>query len=146
MFDIADHKVQYYLDRFLHPQNINAQDLGPRGLIGVIGEVGSLEGAIMLAFGTPWYSERVTIDEHFSFVDPAHRASSHAKSLIAYAKHMTDELRKVDETVKLVIGVLSTKRTAAKVRLYERQLQPSGAFFVYPAPDSIAPPKALYRI
>jgi hypothetical protein len=58
---------------------------------------------------------------------------------------MVDLLREKHPTIKLMIGVLSTKRAAAKVRLYERQLTPAGAFFVHPPPANIEPPRHLYR-
>lgn len=145
MCTISDAKVDHYLDRILTPPTDAAEDHGPRGIIGVIGPVGALEAVIMLAFGSPWYSDEITLDEHFNFVDPEHRASDHAKTLIGYAKHIVDEVRVTHHDFKLVIGVLSTKRAAAKVRLYERQLTPAGAFFVYPAPDNLDPPRNLYR-
>lgn len=144
MLPIAERKVDYYIDRLIEPRNIAANDTGPRGLIGVIGEK-KLEGAIMLSFGSPWYSDEITMDEFLNFVDPVHRSSNHAKTLIAYAKHMVDQLRLTYHDLKLMIGVLSTKRAAAKVRLYERQLTAAGCFFIYPAPDNIEPPRHLYR-
>ncbi|MCA6108091.1 GNAT family N-acetyltransferase [Bradyrhizobium cenepequi] len=137
-------KTDFYINRLLDPKNIVAEDAGPRGLIGVIGGA-RLEGVIMLSFGSPWYSDQITVDEHLNFVDPAHRDSGHAKTLISYAKHMVDLLRVNHPEVRLVIGVLSTKRAAAKVRLYERQLTPAGAFFVHPPPENIDPPRHLYR-
>lgn len=140
MFAISDTKVDYYIDRLLHPASIAPTDTGPRGFIGVIGPVGALEGCIMLTVGSVWYSEEWSLDEHLNFVDPSHRASNHAKALISFAKDCADKVG-----VRLVIGVLSTKRTAAKVRLYERQLTPAGAFFVHPAPPDVSPPRQLYR-
>lgn len=144
MLPMSERKVDYHIDRLLNPENITADDAGPRGLIGVIG--GScLEGCIMLSFGSTWYSDEINVDEYLNFVDPAHRNSNHAKTLISYAKHMVDQLRVTYHDLKLMIGVLSTDRTAAKVRLYERQLVPAGVFFVHPAPDNINPPRHLYR-
>lgn len=140
MFPISDCKVDFYLDRLLHPERIKPDDMGPRGFIGVIGQPALLEGCIMLTVGSTWYSEELNLDEHFNFVDPEHRASNHAKALIDFAKHCSDQIG-----IRLVIGVLSTKRTAAKVRLYERRLTPAGAFFIYPAPDDVSPPTRLYR-
>lgn len=145
MLPISERKVQHHIDRMIHPETVMIDDTGPRGIIGVIGKIGSLEGAIMLAFGSPWYSEKITMDEYLNFVDPVHRSSDHAKALIGYAIHIVDQVRKVHHDLKLVIGVLSTKRTAAKVRLYERQLTPSGAFFVHPPPDNLDSPQRLYR-
>jgi hypothetical protein len=144
MVPYSEKKTDYYIDRLLDPKSIVANDTGPRGLIGVIGQE-HLEGAIMLSFGSPWYSDEINVDEYLNFVDPAHRNSEHAKTLIAYAKHMVDLLREKHPTIKLMIGVLSTKRAAAKVRLYERQLTPAGAFFVHPPPANIEPPRHLYR-
>ncbi len=146
MLPISERKVQYHIDRMLHPEIISLEDTGPRGIIGVIGEPGKLEGAIMLAFGSMWYSEVITLDEFLNFVDPSHRNSNHAKALIGYAKHIVDQVRLTHADVKLVIGILSTKRTAAKVRLYERQLTPCGSFFIYPTPDDLDPPERRYRI
>lgn len=140
MFPISDRKVQFYLDRLLNPKSIAPTDMGPRGFIGVIGPVGALEGCIMLTVGSVWYSEEFSLDEHFNFVDPAHRQSDHAKALISFAKHCADKVG-----IKLVIGVLSTKRTAAKVRLYERQLTPAGSFFVHPPPQDVEPMTRRYR-
>lgn len=130
MFSISEQKVDYYITRLLHPETIGPTDTGPRGFIGVIGPVGALEACIMLTVGSVWYSEDWTLDEHLNFVDPAHRQSEHAKALISYAKHCADKIG-----IRLVIGVLSTHRTAAKVRLYGQMLTPSGAFFVHPAPQ-----------
>ena len=140
LFSISDTKVEYYIDRLLNPGRIASDDTGPRGFIGVIGPVGALEGCIMLTVGSVWYSEDWTLDEHLNFVDPAHRSSNHAKALIDFAKDCADKVG-----VRLVIGVLSTKRTAAKVRLYERRLTPAGCFFIHPPPDNISPPTKFYR-
>lgn len=139
-FKISDRKVQFYLDRLLHPDLIPRDDTGPRGFIGVIGPVNALEACIMLTLGSVWYSEEISLDEHLNFVDPTHRASSHAKALISYAKFVAEQTG-----IRLVIGVLSTKRTAAKVRLYERQLTPAGCFFLHPPPDNADGPRKSYR-
>lgn len=140
MFNLSDRKVEYYISRLLHPDSISLDDTGPRGFIGVIGSIGALEGCIMLTVGSVWYSEDFTLDEHLNFVDPAHRSSNHAKALIEFAKGCADRIG-----IRLVIGILSTKRTAAKVRLYERQLTPAGVFFIHPAQDGVHPTTRLYR-
>ncbi len=146
---LAPEKVDYHIDRLLEPQNIVANDNGPRGLIGVIGPIGALEACIMLSFGSQWYSHDITLDEYLNYVLPEHRASSHSTALIRYAKRMVDELIPVYPEMKLIIGVLSTNRTAAKVRLYEKQLRACGAFFIYPPPLGVAthnaPLRKLYR-
>lgn len=144
---LSEEKVDYHIDRLLDVRNIVNKDNGPRGIIGCIGPVGALEACIMLAFGTQWYSDQITLDEYLNYVSPEHRSSNHAKALIGFAKEMVDMLRPDHPELRLVIGVLSTVRTAAKVRLYERQqLTPSGCFFIYPTPENVTPPKALYRV
>lgn len=140
MFKISDEKVDYYLDRFLHPHAITLDDTGPRGFIGVIGEVGALEGCIMLSIGSNWYSEEWSLDEFLNFVDPKHRSSQHSAALIDFAKNCADRIG-----IRLVIGVLSTRRTAAKVRLYERRLTACGSFFLHPPHPDADAPKRRYR-
>lgn len=132
LFPLCESKVQYYLDRILNPSVISPNDTGPRGLIGVIGPVGALEGMIMLVLGSAWYTEKITMDDCTNFVDPLHRRSDHAKSLISYAKYLVDCVRRSDPTFCMTLGIVSTERTAAKIRLYSRQLEPAGAYFVYP--------------
>lgn len=130
LHDLSQSRVDWHLDRYLNPEDIAKDDMGDRGFIGVIGPEGALEGCIILAIGAAWYSETFIIDEKLNFVDPAHRASNHAKALISYAKDCSLRIGP-----RLVIGILSTKRTEAKIRLYEQQgLTPYGVFFVYPPP------------
>ena len=129
---MSEPKVRYHLDRCLHPERIAPDDLGWRGFIGVIGTPSALEGAIMMGIGSQWYSDDWTLDEFFNFVHPSHRSSGHSRALISYAKALADRLK-----TKLIIGVISNKRTAAKVRLYRQQLSECGSFFVYPPPEDI---------
>lgn len=132
LFPLSESKVTFYLRRVLDPKSIAPDDTGPRGQIGVIGPVGALEGAIMLMLGSPWYSEEVTLDDCMNFVDPAHRKSNHAKALISYAKHLVDRVREGNPDFCMTMGVVSTDRTQAKIRLYSRHLKPVGAYFIYP--------------
>ena len=74
----------------------------------------------------PWYSSDWMLVELFNFVHPAHRRSTHAKSLIGHAKGYADQLG-----IPLVIGIISNHRTEAKVRLYRRMLPKAGEFFTY---------------
>ena len=145
LFPLSEPKVDYFLDRTLSPEKLPANDMGPRGLCGVIGPCGGLEGAIMLVLGAPWYSDAISLDDALNFVDPAHRQSNHSKVLIAYAKNIVDSIRINHPDFKMIVGVLSTVRTGAKIRLYERQLTPVGAYFMYPAQDEHVPLKRTYR-
>lgn len=96
------------------------------GIIGVVGEPGSIEAIICLTLGSLWYTDAWSLDEHFNYVLPNHRRSDNAKELIIFAKACAQNLN-----LPLMIGILSNERTEAKVRLYKRQLgAPSGAFFL----------------
>ena len=130
IFNLSKGKVDWLLNRILYPEKIAENDMGQRGYMGVIGqEGGHLEGLLLLTIGCPWYSEDIYFEELANFVHPDHRKSDHAKTLIAYSKYIADKVG-----LSLVIGVLSNTRTAAKVRLYRRQLPEAGAFFVYGSP------------
>lgn len=135
---LAQDKVDWYLNRFLDPRGVAPDDAGPRGMVGVIGSPSALEASIMLVLGAPWYSDEIMLDDCMNFVDPAHRRSDHAKALIAYAKRLVDQVREKHPSFKMTLGIVSTDRTEAKIRLYQRQqLQPVGALFVYPAVSGV---------
>lgn len=96
-------------------------------IIGVIGEVGALEGMICLAVSNYWYTEDMHLEELFSFVRPEYRRSKNAKALVAFAKENAKKLK-----VPLLIGIISNTRTEAKVALYQRMLgKPAGAYFLW---------------
>jgi hypothetical protein len=97
------------------------------GLIGVIGEKGMpLKGYILMAIDSPWYSDDHILTEMNTFVRPEHRKSTYAKQLLAFSKHASNALN-----LCLSIGILSNERTAAKVRLYQRQFSFGGSFFIH---------------
>lgn len=126
VFNLSEHKINYLLDRILHPEKISEGDAGVRGFMGVIGPVGKLEGLLVMVLGSFWYSDDIIFEEYANFVHPDHRKSNHAKALLAYSRHMADNVQ-----IPLVIGIISNLRTAAKVRLYRRQLPECGSFFLY---------------
>ncbi len=100
------------------------------GIMGVIdGEDGELEGTVLMRIGPPWSGRTQFIEERSIFVHPAFRKSNgkRARRLIEFAKWTAQRLE-----MKLMIGVLSNERTAAKVRMYERILgKPAGSFWLY---------------
>lgn len=103
------------------------------GIIGVIGNK-KIEAALFLLITRHWYTSYYHLEELFNFVDPDHRRSNHAKSLIGFAKQSARTL-----SIPLVIGVMTNKRLAAKVRLYRGQLgHPAGAFFIFNSKWDIA--------
>ncbi len=139
IYPLSEPKVHDYLRRVLHPETIPPDDTGPRGIIGVIGAPNRLEAAIMLVLGSVWYSSVLTLMDALNFVHPDYRQSNHAKALISYSKRMTDEVRHIDPDFQMVIGIVSTKRTQAKIRLFRRQMVECGAVFVYPTPVGYEP-------
>ena len=97
------------------------------GMVGVIGEPGGeLKAYLIMCVSEVWYSSDLHVQELSLFVAPEHRRSNFAKQLMAFSKRTSDLLN-----LDLTIGVLSTERTEAKVRLYERQFPKCGAFFIY---------------
>jgi len=102
------------------------------GIVGIIGDPRkTFEGAILLRAGAMWYSDDIVLEEKAIFIHPEYRSAKggRARRLCEFAKQAADTLN-----MPLIIGVLSNKRTAAKVRLYQRQFgKPSGAYFLYGA-------------
>lgn len=98
------------------------------GIIGVIRGEGGIEASCGLYVGKWWYTslQHKHLEDFWCFVHPDHRRTSHAKDLLAFTKWAAQECG-----YPLLMGVLSTARTAPKVRLYQRQLgEPAGALFV----------------
>ncbi len=131
IFKLAPDKVDYFLNRALHPDQIAATDGGPRGQIGVIGSPGKLEAIVFMILGSFWYSHDIHLEELLVYVDPEYRASNHAKACIEWMKSMADDLG-----VKLLTGIISKDRTASKIKLYDRYLPRIGAFYLYPIGDT----------
>lgn len=106
-----------------------------QGLCGVIGEPGErIEGAVLLRVSQMWYSDSWMLEEKAVFVDPDFRKSPRSKQSVGHARRLLEFSKQVADSlnIPLIIGVLSTTRSKAKVRLYERQFgEPSGAFFLY---------------
>ena len=111
------------------------QDIWPalnldRGIVGIIGDVGSqIEGVVLLRVGNVWYSDDALLEERAVFVHPQYRNAKggRAARLCEFSKMMADNLE-----LPLTIGVLSNERTKAKVRMYSRIMgEPSGAYWLY---------------
>jgi GNAT superfamily N-acetyltransferase len=135
IFPLAEDKVRWFVGRALYPESIPPDDTGFRGVIGVIGPVGSLEGLVFLTVSSYWYTHAKNVEELMIFVDPGHRISDHAKALIAFMKTQVELTG-----IPLVTGVMSAHRTQAKCRLYQRMLPKIGEFFYMAPKGSIVPP------
>lgn len=125
-FNLCPEKVDWFLARVLRPDLIPAWDTGPRGAIGVIGPVGSLEGLVFVTIGEFWYSKDRHLEEFIVYVDPECRRSGHAHAMIDWMKQQSDLTG-----LPLVTGIISNERTAAKCRLYARMLPKIGEFYLY---------------
>ena len=95
------------------------------GVLGVVDGTKGLEGYLIAELSQYWYTDEWHLGELSNFVHPEHRGTTHARDLINFAKWFTEQLN-----MPLVMGILSTQRLDAKIRLYQRQLTPVGAVFV----------------
>jgi hypothetical protein len=125
-FSLAPEKVDWFVSRALLPELIPAWDTGPRGVIGVIGDVGKLEALAFVTIGSFWYSHDRHLEEYVVYVDPECRRSYHARAMISWMKQQSH-----NTGLQLLTGVISNTRTLAKVELYSRMLPKVGAFFLY---------------
>ena len=100
------------------------------GLCGVIGAPQApLEGFVLLHIGTMFYSTQQCVEEKCVFVSPEYRSAKggRARRLCEFSKHVADTL-----DLPLLIGICSSSRTQAKVKLYTRLFgEPSGAYWLY---------------
>jgi hypothetical protein len=92
----------------------------------VIGAPGNIEAAIFLMIVQHWYASEHHIEELFCYVRPDCRRSTHAKTMITFARDCAEKIG-----VPLLIGIMTGVRMAAKVRMYRRILgPPAGAYFI----------------
>lgn len=111
-----------------------------QGMIGVIRGPKMIEASIALFISSWWYSQAEHITDLWSFVHPDHRKSTHAKKLIEFAKEAATDLKR-----PLLMGVLNTEKTSAKVRLFRRQMPEAGSLFIFNGtlPDPIVVPSVV---
>jgi len=97
-------------------------------IVGIIdGDNGDVAASVGLFMGRFWYTAKPHLEDHWLFVAEPYRRRPLARPLLEFAKRAADKM-----DTPLLMGVLSETRTAAKCRLYERQLGPSrGAAFLY---------------
>lgn len=127
LFPLDPPQVDWWLNRVLQPETVPAWDLGPRGVVGVIGEPSHLEALAFIIIGKLWYTKQRHLEEFLVYVDKDHRRSQHHKALIEWMKEQSGLTG-----LPLFTGILSVQpRTEAKVRLYERMLPKAGAFFCF---------------
>jgi hypothetical protein len=120
-------------DEMMLAQHMYAALTKTMGVAGVIGGGPGqpLEGAIVLRIGPLWYSPEPILEEKAIYVAPEFRLAKggRARKLAEWAKGVSEKLG-----IPLAIGVLSSSRTEAKIRLYERVFgAPAGVYFLYNA-------------
>lgn len=111
------------------------------GIVGLVGpEDGKPEGCILLKVTKFWYgfddgeNVRPILEERWLFVTPESRAAKggRARKLCEFAKTTAERMG-----LPLMIGILSTIRLDAKVRLYERVFgKPTGMCWFIPPPEA----------
>jgi len=126
LFSLSPQKVDWFVTRLLQPNLIPEWDTGPRGIIGVIGGVGSLEALVVMTIGCFWYTDERHLEEMIVYVDPECRVSNHSKALIDWMKDQSTQTG-----LKLLTGIISNTRTEAKCRLYRRSVPKVGEFYLY---------------
>ena len=99
-----------------------------RSIVGIAEDEGKLAGSVSLFVSRWWYApEHVShLEDLWNYVHPDFRRRPVARPLIEFAKTAANSLK-----MPLLMGVLSGERTAAKLRLYERQLPQLGGLFYY---------------
>ncbi len=105
------------------------------GIMAVIGAPNHIRAMLYLMITNVWYSRQNHLQELFCWVHPDHRNSDYAKTLINFAKKCSDDMSEgAGHRIPLLMGVLTNKRVAGKVRLYRRFFGlPVGASFVHNA-------------
>lgn len=126
MFSLSESKLRDVVARAVRP-NLHAPGASPI-VAGVIGDPGRVEASIGLTLGQWWYTDDWHIEDIWNYVRVPYRQSKNAKALIEFSKQAQAKMK-----MKLMVGVLSHTRTAAKIHLFERRLGPMvGAIFSWP--------------
>jgi hypothetical protein len=122
-------------DRVLKLIRLATDDRAPltkRPIIGVIGPPGDIEATICLMLTQLYYTDEFHLSDLWNFIRPDCRKKMHISALLQFAKECSDKVG-----VPLMSGVVSNKRTEAKIRIYQKHFGPcSGAFFVYQPKNS----------
>jgi GNAT superfamily N-acetyltransferase len=101
-----------------------------RGIVGIIdGDRGEVAASVCLVVAQWWYSADMHLEDRWTFVSEPYRRRPYARHLLDFAKQVAADMH-----LPLMMGVLSSNRTQAKVRLFERQLPLAGAVFMYNSP------------
>lgn len=126
LLGLWDENGMFPLDEGRARQQIRVATEHRGGIIGIIDGPDGIEASIGLFAEPWWYSTDYAIDEKWAFVRPDCRKSPHARNLIEFAKWVSERMQ-----LPLFMGIITTERTAAKERLYQRQLVRAGGLFLW---------------
>lgn len=128
----AENGIVFKLEEDRVNETLNKHFNRTGGIVGVIGTTGSLQAACCLIFSDLWYSGSWHICELFNYVKPQYRSSNNADALMEFSKQCSLKIG-----LPLIAGVITSKQTAAKTRLYRRRYgSAAGAFFVFNMPEA----------
>lgn len=128
LMKLYDENALFSLDEKKVREVIRMATEGRFGVIGIIDGPNGIEGSVGLSVTQWWYTSEWHLGEYWNFVREDCRQSNHAKDLINFSKWCAETMH-----LPLHMGIVTTKRTAAKERLYRRILPKVGAFFMYNA-------------
>lgn len=130
LFSLSEDRVRETLSRAWNRKG---------SILAVIGSPGNIRAMLCVEFARSWYTDDDHLEEKFCWVHPDHRQSDYSKLLIEEAKRYSDDISARSKArggplIPLLMGVLTSRRMAPKVRLYRRFFGiPVGAFFVHNA-------------
>lgn len=99
-----------------------------RAFCAVVGDNGRIEGSMLLFLNHLWYNRDYwLLEDRWIFVLPEYRQGGrNVRDLLGFAKNWSDTLG-----IPLCLSILSTVRTKAKMRIFQRTLgEPAGGFFL----------------
>lgn len=121
IYPMSGYKVNQFIDASIartHPIVIGIID-SPDGK--------EIAASMCIVYEQLWYTDEWHLSELWNNVRPDYRKTNYAKDLIQFGKWVSDTAVKA-----LNIGIVTTERMEAKIRLYRRQsLQQTGAYFIY---------------
>lgn len=99
------------------------------GIIALIeGADGRIEASLGAVVEAWWYTTAPSLNEVWNYVRPECRQTNHAKRLIEFGKTLADQHLC---GIPFFMGIISTERTEAKMRLYSRQMSQIGGMFAH---------------
>jgi hypothetical protein len=105
-----------------------AQGLAAKGdaVILVIDGNDEIAASVGLGMGEAWYTEEWSINEYWFYVRPAYRHSHFDQDLVNTIQALSDRWKLAG-----TVGVTSTHRTEAKMRLFARRMKMIGGLFAH---------------